>query len=343
MFIAEDFPHFKTLFVNHLKSMMADDELGAFILVLANSLQDEFLKTELDEDLRENFRSLQSKFINGELSAAKDDLEVFEKLLDFDLGELPVWQRRATGDWEIAFNVLRRLRPARASGQKFTSIKQVFDESKFHFNKSFLDPEILWQGEYRDLMVKVLYNKFPFADYHLLVVVSPEENSAQLLTQEKHGYAFSLVTDVAQALPGFAMGYNSLAAGASVNHFHFQGFVRQQEFAIEKTHWSHHGGEIDYPLTVECFTDAESSWNYIERLTEKDIAFNCVYREKYCYVIPRIYQGSSEVPEWLSGAGWIDVAGAITVSDEANFNAIEQQPISDGLELLSVSKLLHQS
>jgi hypothetical protein len=74
-------------------------------------------------------------------------------------------------------------------------------------------------------------------------------------------------------------------------------------------------------------------------LTASDIAFNCLYRENCCYVIPRIYQGSCEVPAWLSGAGWIDVAGAITLSDEATFNTIDQRNVRDALALLSVTNL----
>jgi diadenosine tetraphosphate (Ap4A) HIT family hydrolase len=335
VFIAKDINHFKSLFVNQLRKMLSNDELGAFILVLANSLQDEFLKAELAEELRNNFLSLRKSFIKGSLNAAKDDLDVFEKLLALDLSDLPVWQCKTMGDWEISFNTLRQLRPVRASAQKFSSIKQDFDDNRFHFNKPFLDPEILWQGTHRGVTLKVLYNKFPFADYHLLVVVSPEENSAQLLTREKHDYAFSLVTDAAAALTGFGIGYNSLAAGASVNHIHFQGFVRLQDFPIEKSHWLHNGGDKDYPLAVSYFSDAESSWIYLDKLTGRDIAFNILYRENGCYVVPRKYQNSTELPDWLAGAGWTDVAGVITLSDEATFNAIDQQSISNSLTLLS--------
>ena len=58
MFIAKDINQFKALFVNGLKSMLSDDELGAFILVLANSLQDEFLKSALSQDLTEKLFSV---------------------------------------------------------------------------------------------------------------------------------------------------------------------------------------------------------------------------------------------------------------------------------------------
>ena len=127
----------------------------------------------------------------------------------------------------------------------------------------------------------------------------------------------------------------SVAERASVNHFHFQGFIRQQPFRIEKDLWQHNGGELRYPLEVKRFSDAESSWQYLDQLTKQDKAFNCLYLNNYCYVIPRRYQGMMELPEWLDGAGWIDVAGSITVSDLKTFNVIDEQSITDALALLS--------
>ena len=336
MFIAEDIVQFKNLFVTQLKNMLSDDELGAFILVLANSLQDGFLKAELSTDLKNNFLVLKDKFDAGELKATQDDLDVFKQLLAIDIEQLPVWQTRKAGDWEVVYNVMRKLRPARVSSQVLNSIIQDFDDTRFHFNRPFLKPEILWQGEYHDKSIRVLYNKFPFSDYHLLIVLSPEKNSSQLLTQETHQYVFSLVAETGDVFPGFGIGFNSLAAGASVNHFHFQGFIRGQSFPIENDHWQHNGGEVEYPLEVKRFLDAESSWQYLNQLTKQDIAFNCLYRNNYCYIVPRKYQGSVELPDWLTGAGWIDMAGTITVSDEETFNVIDKQPVMNALALLSI-------
>ncbi len=334
MFIAKDISQFKTLFVNKLKNMLSDDELGAFILVLANSLQDEFLKTELATDLKDNFLVLKGKFDTGELKATQDDLDVFKQLLTIDIEQLPIWQTRKVGasdsSWEVVYNVMRQLRPARASSQILNSIIQDFDDTRFHFNKPFLKPEILWQGEYGDKNVRVFYNKFPFSDYHLLIVVSPEDNSAQILTQDMHRYISTLAEKVDETLPGFGVGFNSLAAGASVNHLHFQGFIREQKFPLENI-----DDISNYPLSVKQFADIESSWQYIQTLIEKDMAFNCLYRKNSCYVVPRKYQGTVDLPVWLDGAGWIDVAGVMTVSDEVTFNAIDEQSVTQALGLLS--------
>ena len=244
MFIAKDLTQFKTLFVNKLKNMLSDDELGAFILVLANSHQDAFLQNELQADLESTFIALKDNYKTGKLKAPQDDIDVFEKLLDLELDDIPVWQSKTIGDWQIVYNSMRQMRPARSSSQILTSIKQSYDEKKFHFNKPFLKPEILWQGVFKEVKLRVLFNKFPFSDYQLLIVLSPEKNRCQLLTQETHQYVFSLVDEMGDALAGLGIGYNSLAAGASVNHFHFQGFIRQQDFSIEKNHWRHNGGDI---------------------------------------------------------------------------------------------------
>lgn len=335
MFIAENLNQFKERFVDQLKNMLSADELGAFILVLANSQQDEFLKNELAADLKARFIELKNNFNAGKLQAAQDDLEVFKQLLDIELEEIPAWIYKTEGDWEIAFNAMRQLRPTRASAEILSSIRLAYDESKFHFNKPFLKPEILWEGDYQGKNVRALYNKFPFSDYHLLIVVSPEKNHPQLITKEMHQLVSSLVKSTGDIFPGFGVGFNSLAAGASVNHLHFQGFVRERKFPIENKIWKHNGGERSYPLTVRRFENVDHAWLTINELIKKDVAFNCLYRGNACYVVPRKFQGTVELPGWLMGAGWLDVAGVLTVSDIAVFDNLTAEDISTSLNLLA--------
>ena len=137
MFIAEDINQFKTLFVNKLKNMLSADELGAFILVLANSHQDAFLKNILRDDLTNTFIALKDSLAAGRLNATQDDSGVFAQLHDVVLDDIPAWQYKTTGNWEVVCNSMRQLRPARASSQILTTIKQPYDEAKFHFNKPF--------------------------------------------------------------------------------------------------------------------------------------------------------------------------------------------------------------
>ncbi len=93
VFIAEDINQFKNLFVAQLKNMLSADELGAFILVLANSHQDTFLENELQDALTSTFVALKDNFVAGRLNATRDDSDVFKQLLDVDLFPcLPVWR-----------------------------------------------------------------------------------------------------------------------------------------------------------------------------------------------------------------------------------------------------------
>ena len=91
---------------------------------------------------------------------------------------------------------------------------------------------------------------------------------------------------------------------------------------------------MDYPLTVKCFTDTGLAWDYMNDLINQDNAFNCLYRKHSCYIIPRKYQGTVELPDWLAGAGWLDVAGVMTVSDETTFDSINEQSVTQALGLL---------
>lgn len=337
MFISHNFDQFRCLFIRQLKAMLSADELGAFILVLANSQQDASLKAVLQDELEQTFDTLKDNFDALSTAAAPDDVEVFRQLLHTQSNEIPLWQSRQVGHWQVVYNAMRRLRPARASTQKFTSIRQAFDDSRFHFNKPFLAPEVLWQGEYADTRLKILYNKFPFCEYHLLIALEPELKLPQQLTAQAHQLIYALTQQNANVFPGFGIGFNSLAAGASVNHLHFQGFIRESRFPVEQPEWRHLGGSRAYPLTVRYFSDADRAWSYIAELIADDCAFNCLYRDSGCYVMPRVYQGSVVLPSWLAGAGWLDVAGVITVSDESMFTAIDEVSVNQALATLSVA------
>ncbi len=336
MFIAEKPAQFKNLFVEKLKAMLSMDELGAFILVLANSRQDVSLSRRLEVNLKQNFVDLKRRYEQGLLTAAEDDLDVFRQLLEQDIHDLPVWQTRQVGDWEINYNAMRALRPARSSAEVFTSIKGEFNDNQFHFNKPFLKPEILWEDQHEGFKLRVLYNKFPFSPYHLLIVVSAEEKQSQYLNAEIHQYVCSLVDHAQNSLPGFGVAYNSFAAGASVNHLHFQGFIREATFPLEQAQWRHNGGDKGYPVNCFVSESAHQSWQFIEQLHQRNQAYNCLYRKGRYYILPRAFQGTVALPEWLKGCGWLDLCGVMTVSDKATFTAIDEASITQALALLKV-------
>ncbi|MCW8922494.1 MAG: hypothetical protein OQK69_02525, partial [Gammaproteobacteria bacterium] len=69
MFVTSDLTAFKKLFAEKLRSMLSPDELGAFILVLANSMQDKQSKADLKDDLMAMFVELNNRHKEGLLKA----------------------------------------------------------------------------------------------------------------------------------------------------------------------------------------------------------------------------------------------------------------------------------
>lgn len=335
MFIAPDADSFRNLFVEHLRRMLSPDQVGAFILVLANSLQDESLRQSLQRDIEFAFTDMVRRFRAGELKATDDDLAVFSALCDIGIDSLDVWQTRTVGGWELNYNPLRALRPARASAEKVDSIKRDFEPGGFNFNRTFLRPEILWQGEWRGAPVRVLYNKFPFAPWHLLVVPEPEQQLPQYLTETRHARMWALVESLQPRLPGFAAGYNSVGACASVNQLHFQSFIRAQALPVELPRWLHNGGEEAYPMVCEAAASVDESWSQLRQMHANNQPYNLLYRPGRCYLLQRRMQGSDGIEPMVSGAGWIEECGVFNIADRARLAALGADELRRNLVSLS--------
>lgn len=340
MLFNSDSDTFKKHFENKLGDMLAPDELGAFILVLANSLQDEDLQSQLAEKLESNFSELKNRYDNGTLQGSADDLSVFDALQKTGIKHYSAWQTRRIDNkknWQCAFNPLRGLRPERASKETFENLQRPFNEEGFHFDKNFLKPEILSDEIFEDTRLQVMYHKFPFAPYHLLIVIEAASHTPQYLDQEIHQLAWNLTSHTANNIPGFAISYNSLGAGASVNHRHIHGFVDTELMSVEQPVWSHNGGNLTYPLPCQRLESAQASWDFIQKLHKHNQPYNLLYRKGVSYVIPRLAQGTRELPNWLSSVGWYEACGGFNLTDEKIFNSLSSEEISKALSSLNIN------
>jgi len=337
MFVTDSADAFQHLFVNTLCNMLSPDQAGAFILVLANSMQDDELRNSLKQELGANFKAVQSGIRRGRLDITADDLAVFEAIEAIGIDSLPCWQLQNTAEWELVYNPMRALRPVRVSNESIDSIKQPFDENRFNFNKPFLQPEILWQGCWHETQLRVLFNKFPFAPCHLIIVPDPDMQMPQYLTADYHNMMWSLVEQQQLVLPGFGAGYNSLGACASVNQLHFQSFVRAELLPIEQQKWKHAGGDDDYPMHCYVSGSVQGSWALINECHNNNQPYNLLYRPGRCYVIPRKVQGSESVAPRARGAGWIEECGVFNVSDYTELESVSADEISNCLRSLSVA------
>jgi hypothetical protein len=337
MFIADSLEAFQHQFINALRNMLSPEEVGAFVLVLANSLQDEALCDGLKNNIASMFRELQSKIQTNDLVVTDDDRAVFQALERCGIESFGVWQSALKDPWEIMFNPIRALRPARASNVQFDVIRRSFDTNSFNFNKVFLQQEILWEGYWQQTPLRVLYNKFPVVPCHLIIVPDPQQQLPQYLTAAYHNMMWQLLLQQQTRLPGLGAGYNSLGACASVNQLHFQGFMREASLPIELHRWRHNGGDDPYPMNCIVFDSAQACWRKIDEYQQHNQPYNLLYRPGRCYVLPRIPQGGDTVLPRVRGAGWIEQCGVFNVADRAELESVSAAELDHCLRSLSVS------
>ncbi len=299
--------------------------LGVYILALANAAYDPKLWAQLSPALSARHRELAATLTdllrNGQvLTEPDDDVQVFLKLLAIGFGHLKTMETRCAGPWHLFFNPIRALRPPRVSGIKFDSLLRPFDPAGFHFNKPFLTKEIFWEGELDGKPTRLLYNKFPFARLHGLLVPEPLRQAPQYLTPELHDWVWDVCAE--SGIPGFCLGYNSTGAGASVNHLHFQSFVQATPLPIQDARFAHNGGTESYPLPCRRFDDAESAWLEIDRLHQRDLPYNLIYSTGCLHLVARLPQDSNRINASSRGYGWSEMAGAVTLFSREEFDEL---------------------
>lgn len=312
----DSLPELELGFADGLAAMLdAHRGLGVHILVLANAAYDPLLWTRLSPALAarhdEHVAEVTATLRRGNpLAEPDDDVLVFLKLALIGFGHLGRVESRLEGPWQILFNPLRALRPPRISGTRFDALLRAFDPAGFHFNKPFLARETLWTGELGGKAARLLYNKFPFARLHGLLVPEPERGLPQMLTPELHGWAWDSCAHA--GFPELRLGYNSTGAGASVNHLHFQSFVPAGPLPIESERFTHNGGPQDYPLPCHRFSDRDAAWFQIDRLHQRNIPYNLVYRPSGLFLIPRVAQDNARLAPPARTYGWSEMAGVVT-------------------------------
>lgn len=327
-------------FADGLLEMLARHEnLGVYILVLANAVQDAALWERLRGDLANRHHLLANRVVGAlrdgrRVDEPDDDLTVFLKLLAIGFEQIaPIRQRSIPGTgapaWEAQFNAIRALRPARMSHARVEGVMRAFDRGGFHFNKPFLAREICWEGNLEGRPARLLYNKFPFAPLHGLLVPEPAAEHPQFLTPALHAWAWQVTRAAGSAIPGFGLSYNSYGAFASVNHLHFQTFVREHPLPAQT------GPEGGYPLTRWHFSDPAAAWAKLDELHGTGRVYNLVYAASGLLVIPRARQGETPVEPWSAGFAWSEVAGVFPVASRDEYENLDHAALSSALARLA--------
>lgn len=308
--------------------------LGVYILVLANAAYDQSLWARLSPALETRHAELVAAITTTlrcgqKLADPDDDVLVFLKLNTIGFECLSTMESRRAGPWEVRFNPIRALRPPRISGMTFDRLLRPFGATGFHFNKAFLVRETLWEGELAGKPARFLYNKFPFARLHGLLVPEPLREAPQYLSPELHRWAWDVCAQ--SAVPGLCLGYNSYGAGASVNHLHFQSFVQTSPLPLEDARFVHNGGSEPYPLPCQGFTDPQAAWSKLDQLHQSNTPYNLVYRKNRLHLVARVPQDSPQLSDPIRGYGWSEIAGVVTVFSREAFAAVNARTLESQL------------
>ncbi len=318
--------------------------LGPFILALNNALFDPGLFVCLRADLERRFAELSSTCRTSlregrDPDEPADDLAVFLRLMAIGWSGLPGVSRRRVGPWEVQLNPLRGLRPARAAGGQPEGNRAPFDPRGFHFNKPFLRREAFWEGCLAGVEVELLYNKFPFADLHSLLVPRRLENAPQFLHPHYHEAAWAMTLALGETLPGVGLAYNSFGAFASVNHLHFQLFLRPgadsdsdpAPLPLADPCWSHNGGGTAYPVPCTVWDAPGPAWDAIARLHQTGQSYNLIYVPGRIYCLARRRQGTYSPPAWCGGQAWYELAGGVVAFTGETFATLRPEDIRQAI------------
>jgi len=328
--------HFRAAFTEGLVRLLDAEGLGAFILVCANAGFDPAVKTATGPLLARRFeehagRLRETLRAGRQPQGAEDDLGVFLRLVATGFDGLADTETRAAGPFEVQFNHLRAFRPPRNTSRAVETIRAAFDPAAFNFNRPFLAREVFWEGRLGGSAARLLYNKFPFAELHGLLVPEPEAGHAQFLGEDHHHWVWSLCRELGPRLPGFGVGYNALGAYASVNHLHFQTFLRPTPLPLAAAQWRHNGGDLPYPAECVRLDQAEAAWRYLDGLHRSDTAYNLLYLPDRLYCLPRRKQGSYAHAGWTGGYAWYEMCGGAVTFNREDYLGLDAQAL--GAEL----------
>ena len=331
-------PAFRQSFEAGLARLLEQGGLNLFILVAANASFDQSLYACLRDRLGNTYRgllaNLQEAYMQGgSVNETDDDLLVFLKMAAIGLDALALTELRQAESWEVQFNHLRSFRPMRNSQRPMTSIREPFDPQGFNFNKPFIQQESLWSGTLCGQVFDLYYNKYPFVDQHCLLVPAREECLPQYHIDDMHAFVWSLMEMLSPALPGLHIGYNALGAFASVNHLHFQLFVRDQALPVESENWVHNGGQDGYPVDCSCYEEPASAWQAIEQLHNSNQAYNLLYTPRGMYCMPRKKQGEFQLAAWSNGFSWYELCGGMITFNRQDYASLQADQICADLSL----------
>lgn len=347
--------HFKQAFEEGLIHILQYKTAGTFILACANLFQHtEILhknKPQLEgvyNHIKDHYQACRHE--SRQPDDADDDIAVMDSLIEIGLENLEAVEIRRVNnsgvDYLLNYNQLRSFRPARMSKVENIQLDKPFNPEGFHFDQAFLEKEIFAEGQFNGKQISLLYNKFPFIDHHALLLVDKSKHNNQKLTQEYLDYIFNLQAHSQQQCHEYVITYNSLGAGASVNHLHFHVYLEDTPLAVFSSRYIHNGGKLSYPATCLVFTSSKQAWQTIDTLHSKNTPYNLLIKDNRIYCLPRNNPTKKSDGKTLTGIdnslfGWADMSGLLNVNNRKVLSEISTEQITSSLNSASSATSEH--
>lgn len=311
-----------------------ESALASFILACANAYFDGEVLATLAPSLQAAFDNLREAY-TGLFAAGQvvderyaEDLLVFLKMTLVGLDHLQVTEHRRINGWDVQFNHLRSFRPQRAAARPVASIDLPFNEHGFYYDPELCERESFWSGSLEGKQAFLLYNKYPFARLHSLLIPEPERRQRQFLEREYHDWAWQAVSQLGRDLPGFGLGYNALGTFASVNHLHFQTFLDPQGMPVTWPTWQHNGGFRPYPAAVRVFASPVDSWPWIAAIHRRNTtSYNLLFTPGRLYAFERRRQGTYRHSRWTSGFAWFEMSGGLITFTREDYQTLTTEQV----------------
>jgi hypothetical protein len=245
-----------------------------------------------------------------------------------------------TSGFVCQFNGYRALKPGGPPQRlgRQPDISPAPADCRFHCQDatrslSLLRREPLLQTRLCHATWNAYFNAIPFEkEGHFLWVPAVPGGAASSLPHLPQALARELVEDLVllfERSQGTILFFNSLHAGASVNHAHAQAVVHRRTLPIERALTVEYKGFAlleGYPARGIAFAqDREigAVVRAVERLQQSDIPFNLMFVGKRIFLVPRAAEHEI-VSEFPSGVlATMEIAGKIIAPDRRTYESAE--------------------
>jgi len=237
-----------------------------------------------------------------------------------------ILERKVKGtNFTIQLNEFRALRPGHEAyhlGTRPEISAKAKDCRLFCQNKknsiSICNRTPLLQVKQKKYTWNIYNNAFPYQTTGHFLIVPSVKNRISHWPQQFDASLMEESLALIAKMPQMIVVFQSLHAGASVNHFHFQAFFHDKKYALDFASVKNNILE-DYP--VPAFVYKLGSGNkHIEKavliLQQENVPFDLIFLNKQAYIFPRNpdHEVVAEFPNGVIGA--MDLIGHIVTTDK---------------------------